>query len=268
MTIGASFALWASFLIICLYTPLQMGVATILRIRAERRHKILLGAHYLAIALVTIWIIGLVTISLLWVDNRLRVLNGLLSLERPALLVNSFFVGIVLFKASPRFIDILISLAALRPRVTLNLTAQRFPEDAQRRSVVGLIRLYSQPSFLVITFLTNLLEEFLFRGILMVSIWQMSGSAWLGVIIAAAVYGSYHYGITSRDGLIHGLNGLVYGLCFIIGGYWSAVTAHLAFNFLTLHQIRSAYTFIANPATEGGPSQTQSSTRLSSHQLD
>lgn len=131
-------------------------------------------------------------------------------------------------------------------KVITPLISWQFPKLSKLQAPVqgdalSLLRLYALPWFMAFTLVTNVVEEFLWRGFFMSSFQQDGGSLTLALLLSAGLYGSYHFALGPRDAAVNGLNGVVYAVLFVVTGSLAVpVVAHWVYNLLALLSIRRA----------------------------
>jgi len=77
-----------------------------------------------------------------------------------------------------------------------------------------------------------ILEEFIFRLLGITAIYYFTGSIWLAIFITAVAWGLGHSYQGVHGAVIATLDGIIWGVAFLMGGYLAAVAIHFTRNFL------------------------------------
>jgi membrane protease YdiL (CAAX protease family) len=131
-------------------------------------------------------------------------------------------------------------LAAIPLVIGLVLTT-RYPvgpfrglQDVMREWIIPLFRSCAPWQLLLISCLAGLSEELLFRGVLQRGIEQFSGSPWLALAVASALFGLAHP-ITPTYALLAALIGVYLGgLMWATDNLLPPMVAHAAYDFVAL----------------------------------
>ncbi len=239
-------------LLVLLYTPIQIVVAIVVRRLTRGAKRTLEAADYLLLSIAVLWAIALLDVVLL-LDGRP---------SRPGLAP-----GLALFIPKPAAASQLLLGVALGPAVYasvrwgLDPLLQRWlgswRQTPSQREAFRLLTVYSSPAMAPLILATNVVEELLFRGVLVSQVAAVTGHPLFSATFAGAVYGSYHYGLSPKDGLIHGLTGTVYGLLFVWGGLWPAIIAHILYNACTIVQVRGVVRGVESKLPGPSPSRSR-----------
>jgi membrane protease YdiL (CAAX protease family) len=93
---------------------------------------------------------------------------------------------------------------------------------------------------LLVSISIALSEELLFRGYLIPSLERLLGSAWLSVLVSAAIFGAAHWSQESIIVWYAFLGGLVYGISFVwTRRLWPTVIAHATADFAAMLYLAS-----------------------------
>jgi len=174
------------------------------------------------------------------------------NLMRSALLAEGALVFVAIFLAwlfgiplaeqlRPSSQGLVWGLAAAAPMALSLILLDRYPigpfkdlERVARDVIVPLFRDASLGELLLVSILAGLGEEMLFRGVAQVGIAQLTGSAWIGLLVASLLFGLAHP-ITATYIAVAGLIGVYFGwLLLATGDLTAPITAHAAYDFFAL----------------------------------
>jgi membrane protease YdiL (CAAX protease family) len=107
-------------------------------------------------------------------------------------------------------------------------------EQVVRQMIMPLFRSCTLLELLLVSALAGLGEELLFRGVAQAALERASGSPWLAVVLAGALFGLAHP-ITPTYAVLAGLIGIYLGWLFLASGNLLVpIVTHAAYDFVAL----------------------------------
>jgi membrane protease YdiL (CAAX protease family) len=137
--------------------------------------------------------------------------------------------------------DLGLGVAAAVPLFAALVVVTHYPIGPMRRlmalverALVPMFRPSTRFDLLLISVLAGIGEELLFRGVAQAELAEALGSPWLGLLVAAALFGLAH-AITASYAVLAGLIGVYLGWLYLASGNLLVpIAAHAAYDFAAL----------------------------------
>ncbi len=202
----------------------------------EKKDKLLKPRHLLYIGIGAIWVVLVtVTVSIYsegkWDQYMHYIFQGTKRFYYHVPL--GILMGIALYY---------ISLKVYYPLLRKILKQRSDFGSVKGDDSTDFLRAYTSNIILVLMVATNFAEEFIWRGFYIKAFSDWSGSLNIALIISSFVYGSYHFTFGIREGIVNGVNGIVYALSFVFTrDVTLAFTVHASYNLIAVKYIRKMF---------------------------
>jgi len=232
------------------YTPLAFGMILLSDRLVKDKESKAKGQRFekartkypLLLSVFALWVLCGVICLFIQLENRwpyyLHAMFGgtrLLSYHIPL----GILVGLALYYYELR-VRIRIPIVKVFASRLISTLERKLSSTASSQKRMQYLELYSSNWIVLLMGITNILEEFVWRGFFITTASDKTGSVALAVILSALVYASYHYGSGGiRNAFTHGRNGIIFAILFVLtGDLVVPFIAHATFNVLAVRGLR------------------------------
>jgi membrane protease YdiL (CAAX protease family) len=207
----------------------------------EKKDELLKPRHFLYMGIGAIWVVGVIVIFSIYNEGKWDhymhyIFQG----------TKRFYYHVplgILMGVSLYFITLKIYYPLLRKILGRRCDYGRI----KGADSADFLRAYASDVILLLMVVTNFAEEFIWRGFYIKAFSDWSGSLGMAVIMSSFFYGSYHFTFGIREGIVNGVNGVVYALSFVLTQDLTlAFTVHASYNLLAVKHIREMFSRFKN----------------------